>query len=141
MESTSSESSGLLDQIETPAGRGFVCVPMKTMGQDVGCVFFHVDTNLLPLSKANAGFFTTMGRHVAGDVKLMRHLEEHAVKEETLEKEFQRLKAQVSDQYHFQNLIGKDESMKKVFRILEKVKDMDTGLLIATGGLRAWVQR
>jgi DNA-binding NtrC family response regulator len=71
-----------------------------------------------------------VGRHIAGDLRLTFHLEEHATKEKTLETEFESLKAQVADRYQFANLIGKDESMKKVFRTIDKVKDMDTGILI-----------
>jgi transcriptional regulator with PAS, ATPase and Fis domain len=103
---------------------------MRAMGRNLGCLIVKVPESKLPLSKEAANFFTSLGRHIAGDVRLMLHLEEHAHKEETLEKQFETLQAQVVDQYRFENLIGKDESMKKIFRTLDKVKDMDTGLLI-----------
>lgn len=130
LDSTSEEVSDLLGQIKIPAKSMFVCVPMRATGKNLGCLFVYVPEGRLPLSKEDANFFTSIGRHIAGDIRLMLHLEEHAHKEETLEKEFESLKAQVVDQYRFENLIGKNESMKKIFRNLEKVKDMDTGLLI-----------
>jgi Nif-specific regulatory protein len=100
------------------------------MGRNLGCMICHVPEGNVPFSKEDSDFLTSLGRHVAGDVRLMLHLEEHAHKEETLEKKYESLQLQVVDQYRFENLIGKDESMKKIFRTLDKVKDMDTGLLI-----------
>jgi Nif-specific regulatory protein len=130
LDSSSEEVGDLRDQIPVPAGSAFVCVPMRAMGKNLGCLVVHVPDNNVPLSKEDTNFFTSLGRHIAGDVRLMLHLEEHAHKEETLEKQFESLRAQVVEQYRFENLIGKDESMKQIFRTLDKVKDMDTGLLI-----------
>jgi DNA-binding NtrC family response regulator/tetratricopeptide (TPR) repeat protein len=130
LDASSTEVADLRGQIRVPDGNAFVCVPMRAMGRNLGCLVMHVPENNVPLSKEDANFLTSLGRHIAGDVRLMLHLEEHAHKEETLEKQFESLQAQVVDQYRFENLIGKDESMKKIFRTLDKVKDMDTGLLI-----------
>jgi len=130
LDSSSQEVIDLRDQVQIPAGSAFVCIPMRTMGRNLGCVICYVPEGTVPLSKEDAEFLTSLGRHVAGDVRLMLHLEEHEHKEKTLEKKYESLQAQVVDQYRFENLIGKDESMKKIFRTLDKVKDMDTGLLI-----------
>jgi DNA-binding NtrC family response regulator/tetratricopeptide (TPR) repeat protein len=130
LDALSAEVADLRGQIPVPAGNAFVCVPMRAMGRNLGCLIMYVPEGNVPLSKEDANFLTSLGRHIAGDVRLMLHLEEHAHKEETLEKQFESLQAQVVEQYRFENLIGKDESMKKIFRTLDKVKDMDTGLLI-----------
>ncbi|MGD8412832.1 MAG: tetratricopeptide repeat protein, partial [Candidatus Latescibacterota bacterium] len=130
IDSSSQEATDLRDKIQLPPGNAFVCVPMRTMGRNLGCVVCYVPEGAVPLSKDDSDFLTSLGRHVAGDVRLMLHLEEHEHKEKTLEKKYESLQMQVVDQYRFENLIGKDESMKKIFRTLEKVKDMDTGLLI-----------
>jgi DNA-binding NtrC family response regulator/tetratricopeptide (TPR) repeat protein len=130
LDSSSKDAADLYGQIQVPPGNAFVCVPMRTMGRNLGCMVCYVPEGNVPFAKEDSDFLTTLGRHIAGDVRLMLHLEEHAHKEETLEKQYESLQAQVVDQYRFENLIGKDESMKKVFRTLEKVKDMDTGLLI-----------
>jgi Nif-specific regulatory protein len=130
LDSSSKDVADLREQIQVPAGNAFVCVPMRTMGRNLGCMICHVPEGNVPFSKEDSDFLTSLGRHVAGDVRLMLHLEEHAHKEETLEKKYESLQLQVVDQYRFENLIGKDESMKKIFRTLDKVKDMDTGLLI-----------
>jgi DNA-binding NtrC family response regulator/tetratricopeptide (TPR) repeat protein len=130
LDSSSEDIADLRGQITVPASSAFVCVPMRAMGKNLGCLIVHVPESAVPVSKEDSNFFTSLGRHIAGDVRLMLHLEEHAHKEETLEKQFESLQAQVVDQYRFENLIGKDESMKKIFRTLDKVKDMDTGLLI-----------
>jgi two-component system response regulator AtoC len=130
LDSTSEEVADLRGQVQVPAGSAFVCVPMRAMGKNLGCLLAHVTEGSIPLSKEDSNFFTSMGRHIAGDVRLMLHLEEHTHKEEKLEKEFESLKQQVVDQYRFENLIVKDETMKKLFRTLEKIKEMDTGILL-----------
>ena len=130
LDSSSTEVDELGPQFSPPADSALVCVPMRAMGRNLGCMIFHVPKDNVPLSKEDSNFLTSLGRHVAGNVRLMLHLEEHAHKEETLEKQYETLQAQVVDEYRFENLIGKDEAMKKIFRTLDKVKDMDTGLLI-----------
>jgi DNA-binding NtrC family response regulator/tetratricopeptide (TPR) repeat protein len=129
LDSTAPDVSDLTPQIEVGGG-GYVCIPLKAMGKDLGCLLFYMSTGSLPLSKDSLNFFTALGRHLAGILMLMFHLEEHIHKEEQLEKEVEALKAQVEDQYRFKNLIGKSEEMKKIFRTVEKVLDMDTGILI-----------
>jgi DNA-binding NtrC family response regulator/tetratricopeptide (TPR) repeat protein len=129
LDSTAPDVSDLTPQIEVGGG-GYVCIPLKAMGKDLGCLLFYLSTGSLPVSKDSINFFTALGRHLAGILMLMFHLEEHVHKEEQLEKEVEALKAQVEDQYRFKNLVGKSEEMKKIFRTVEKVLDMDTGILI-----------
>jgi two-component system response regulator AtoC len=130
LDSASDETADLRGRVQVAGSGVLVSVPMRAMGKNLGCLIVKLPESRLPLTKEDSNFFTSLGRHIAGDVRLMLHLEEHAHKEETLEKQFETLQAQVVEQYKFENLIGKDESMKKIFRTLEKVKDMDTGLLI-----------
>jgi len=130
LHSASEEAADVRDALDLPAERGLVCVPMKSMGRSLGCVMAQVPAAALPLTKDESNFLSSLGRHVAGALRLTYHLEEHAHKEETLEMEFQSLKEQVVDEYRLGNLVGKDESMKKIFRTLDKVKEMDTGILI-----------
>ncbi|MDH3521584.1 MAG: tetratricopeptide repeat-containing serine/threonine-protein kinase, partial [Myxococcales bacterium] len=110
--SESEEAGDVAGAVEAHAGPRFACVPMKAMGRSLGCVLLAMPASSFPLSKYDANFIAAIGRHVAGDLRLMFHLQEHAHKEETLEKEFESLREQVVDRYRFQNLIGKDESMK-----------------------------
>jgi len=130
LQGTSEEVADIRADIQSPPGCCFVCVPLKAMGLNLGCVLLYFPKNALPLSKEDVSFVGSVGRHVSGALRLAFHLEEHVHKEETLEQEFESLRAQVSNRYRFKNLIGKDESMVKVFRTLEKVKDVDTGILI-----------
>ncbi|MCH7548688.1 MAG: sigma-54-dependent Fis family transcriptional regulator, partial [Candidatus Krumholzibacteriota bacterium] len=129
LHSASDDCADIAAGVTVAPQAGFVCVPLKSAARNFGCVFLQVAESSLPLSRDEANFIGSIGRHVAGDLRLSFHLEEHAHKEETLEMEFETLKAQVVDRYDFKNLVGKDESMKKIFRILDKVKDMDTGIL------------
>jgi DNA-binding NtrC family response regulator len=85
---------------------------------------------MLPHSKEDFDFLSCIGRHVAGGLRLSLHLDERSHKEETLERELNELGAPAVERNRFQTMIGRDESMKKVFRIIDKIKDMDTGILI-----------
>ncbi|NIM20680.1 MAG: tetratricopeptide repeat protein [Candidatus Latescibacteria bacterium] len=129
LESSSPDALDLAPQIDVGGG-GFVCIPLKAIREDLGCLLFYMPQDSLPVSKDNLNFFTALGRHISGILTLMFHLEEHVHKEERLVEEVVALKAQVEDQYRFENLIGKSESMRKIFRTIEKVKDIDTGILI-----------
>jgi DNA-binding NtrC family response regulator/tetratricopeptide (TPR) repeat protein len=104
-----------------------VVVPMKSMGRDLGCALLTLAPDAVPRSKEDMNFFSCVGRHVAGDLRLALHLDERSHKEETLERE---LGAPAADRHRFQSLVGRDETMRKVFRIVDKIKDMDTGILI-----------
>ncbi len=72
------------------------------------------------------------GRQIAANVMLMLHLNEGFLKEE----DAARARARKSpaprgeSKQRFENLIGKSESMRKIFRTLEKIKDTDSGILI-----------
>ncbi len=107
-----------------------VIVPMKSMGKDLGCVVLTVPPSAVPTSKDDLDFISCIGRHVAGDLRLSLHMDERSHKEETLVRDIDALGAQTADGRRFQNMIGRDESMQKVFRIVDKIKDMDTGILI-----------
>ncbi len=129
LDNTSPDVSDLAPRIEVGSS-GFVCIPLKTMGKDLGCLLFYMSPDALPLSKDDVNFFTALGRHIAGILMLMFHLEERVRKEQHLETEVKTLKAQVEDQYRFENLIGKSEAMKKIFRMLDKINEMDPNILI-----------
>jgi DNA-binding NtrC family response regulator/tetratricopeptide (TPR) repeat protein len=106
-----------------------VVVPMKSMGVDLGCVLLLVPAPAVPRSKDDLNFISCIGRHVAGDLRLSLHFDERSHKEERMARELGAA-APVSDANRYQGMIGRDESMRKVFRMIEKIKDMDTGILI-----------
>jgi DNA-binding NtrC family response regulator/tetratricopeptide (TPR) repeat protein len=127
------EAGDLFARVSTPPTTGderLVVVPMKSMGRDLGCVLLTLPSPAVPRSKDDLNFISCIGRHVAGDLRLSLHLDERSHKEETLERELVELGAPAADRHRFQSLVGRDETMKKVFRIVDKIKDMDTGILI-----------
>jgi len=130
LESASPDAGDIVWQLGLQSGQGFTSIPMKAMGEYLGCLYMVFPESRLPLSKEDVTFFTSLGRQIAGNLRLMLHFEEHMHKEERLEKEFTDLKAQFEQEYRFENLIGKSEEMKKIFRTLNKVKNMITGILI-----------
>jgi DNA-binding NtrC family response regulator/tetratricopeptide (TPR) repeat protein len=115
--------------IQKASGDHLVVVPMKSMGVDLGCVLLLVPADAVPRSKDDVNFISCIGRHVAGDLRLSLHFDERSHKEERMARELGAA-APVTDANRFQGLIGRDESMRKVFRMIEKIKDMDTGILI-----------
>ncbi|HET6349803.1 MAG TPA: sigma 54-interacting transcriptional regulator, partial [Candidatus Krumholzibacteria bacterium] len=130
----SAESTGLFARLslprafETAAGENpTVIVPMKSLGKDLGCMLLAVPAALLPRSKDEIEFWSCIGRHIAGGLRLSLHLDERSHSERNLGRD---LDEPASERHRFQSMIGRDESMRKVFRIVEKIKDMDTGILI-----------
>jgi two-component system response regulator AtoC len=97
------------------------------MGLDLGCVLLLVPSAAVPRSKDDLNVLACIARHVAGDLRLSLRFDERAHTQERIGPE---LAAPVSDANRVQGLIGRDESMRKVFRMIDKIKDMDTGLLI-----------
>ncbi len=128
--SGSPEVAAMEAELKLPSGAGFISIPLKAMGEDLGCLYLVFPRKQLPLSKDDRTFLASMGRQIAGNLRLMLHFEEHLYKEEQLEQQFKDLKARVEDEYRFENLIGKSEEMKKIFRTLNKIKDMTPGILI-----------
>jgi DNA-binding NtrC family response regulator/tetratricopeptide (TPR) repeat protein len=118
------------DNLSSPGNDRVAVVPMKSLGKDLGCVLLTMPAALLPRSKEDMDFISCIGRHVAGGLRLSLHLDERSHKEETLERELNELGAPAAERHRFQSMIGRDETMKKVFRIVDKIKDMDTGILI-----------
>jgi DNA-binding NtrC family response regulator/tetratricopeptide (TPR) repeat protein len=132
------ETAGLFERASFPGTLGapgstdrMVVVPMKSLGKELGCVVLVMRDPMLPRSKEEIDFVSCIGRHVAGGLRLSLHLDERSHKEETLERELSELNAPAGERHRFQTMIGRDETMKKVFRIVDKIKDMDTGILIS----------
>jgi len=107
-----------------------VIVPMKSQGKDMGCVVMNVDPSGVPQSKEDEAFLACLGRHVAGAMRLSMHLAERTTAAETLERGPEGIGPQAVDRIRYQSMIGRDESMRKIFRTIEKIKDMETGILI-----------
>ncbi|MEE9269230.1 MAG: sigma 54-interacting transcriptional regulator [Candidatus Krumholzibacteria bacterium] len=130
VDSHSQDLSDVVPDLDPPEGQGFLCIPLKAMSEDLGCLLFYLEKNRLPLSKENVNFFTWLGRQVAGSLKLMLHLNEQFLKGEILEIQDDEMQDDEQVKFRFESLIGKSEAMKDIFRLLEKVKNTDSGILI-----------
>jgi len=129
LDSRSPEAADVAADIEIPGGGGFVSIPLKAMGEDVGCLVMFFDRDHFPLSTQDVNFFTWFGRQIAASVTLMLHLNPGFLKEEEpAAAEGPRSGGEAKPR--FENLIGKSEPMRKIFRTLEKIKDTDSGILI-----------
>jgi two-component system nitrogen regulation response regulator GlnG len=131
IDSGSADAAEVNDALTLPSDRAFVAVPLKAMGEDLACMFFLFQQERVPLSKEDVNFFTWLGRQIAGNLKLMLNLNENFLKAEGSTHQTTRLQtAAPSEQHRFKDLIGKSETMKKIFRTLEKVRDTDASILI-----------
>jgi DNA-binding NtrC family response regulator len=129
VDSRSPDVSDIVSDLEPAKGGALACIPLRAMGDDLGCLLLYVEDERLPLSAEDAGFFAGLGRHVAGTLKLMLHINEDFLHEDIVEPDATPSRG-AGEKYQFANLIGKSEAMKKIFRTLEKVRDADTGILI-----------
>jgi DNA-binding NtrC family response regulator/tetratricopeptide (TPR) repeat protein len=125
-DTASPEIADILAAGGSPRARGLVCIPLKAMNENLGCLLLYVEEENARISSDDAGFLTWLGRQVAGSLKLMLHLNENFLHDGTDEANA----AGASDMYELDTLIGKSEAMKRIFRTLEKVRDVDAGILI-----------
>ncbi len=116
---------------ETDPASRIVLVPLKSMGRELGCILLNVPPSAVPEAREDVDFISCIGRHVAGALRLSLQLDDRSSTEQRFEPGLDRLGRQAPDADRFQTLIGRDESMKKVFRVIDKIKDMDTGILIS----------
>ncbi len=129
LDSTLPEISDIRSTV-VPAGEGaLVCVPLKAASEDLGGLLLTVQENRVPLSPEDANLFMWLGRQIAVNLKLMLHLNESFLQDGRSETDTPPSRSG-SARYELDTLIGKSEEMKKIFRTLEKVRDVDTGILI-----------
>lgn len=128
--STSNDAESVDAGLEPPDGNGFICVPMVAAGVRIGCAVVFVPHATLPIPGGASSFYTSVGQHAAAALRLAMQVESRPGARTPGEQTQEPLVAPVAGEYRVRNLIGKDEAMKKVFRTLEKVKDVDTGILI-----------
>jgi len=130
LDSRSPDAADVAGELEIPPENVFVSIPLKTMGEDIGCLFLQLDGDRLPLSKQDDNLFVWFGRQIAANLMLMLHLNEGFLREDALEAREDEPRTDAESKQRFENLIGKSEPMRKIFRTLEKIKDTDSGILI-----------
>ena len=130
LDSRSPDAADLLSDLEIPGDGGFVSIPLKAMGDDIGCIVLYFDRDRLPLAKQDVNFFVWFGRQIAASVILMLHLNPQFLREEEPRPRSEGVSSGAESKQRFENLIGKSEPMRKIFRTLEKIKDTDSGILI-----------
>jgi DNA-binding NtrC family response regulator len=116
--------------MEIPGDNAFVSIPLKAIGDDIGCLVLFLERDRLPLSKQDVNFFKWFGRQVAASLALMLQLNPEFIREDAPRARTGEPLTGAEVRQRFENLIGKSESMKKIFRTLEKIKDTDSGILI-----------
>jgi transcriptional regulator with PAS, ATPase and Fis domain/tetratricopeptide (TPR) repeat protein len=130
LDSNSPDAAEVARQLQTPVDQAFIAIPLKAMGEDLGCLLFLLERERLPLSNEDVNFFTWLGRQIAGNLKLMLHLNENFLKDEIGTSGEPKNDVHHQDKHRFQDLIGKSETMKRIFRTLEKVRETDSGILV-----------
>ncbi len=130
LDSRSADVSDVLPDLEIPADDAFVSIPLKAMGEDIGCLLLYIDRRRLPLSKQDVNFFIWFGRQVAASLVLMLQLNEGFLRDDASGPRGEETATGTGARRRFENLIGKSEPMRKIFRTLEKIQDADSGILI-----------
>lgn len=130
LESRSKDAADVAGDVGLPKGHEFVCVPIKALGENIGCLMFYLPADRVPLSKEDVNFFTWIGRHLGGSIRLMLYMNDDLLKDSPFHPSESSPASNEDSRYRFEKLIGKSESMKAIFRMLERVKNHDSGILI-----------
>jgi len=130
LESRSKDAADVAGDVALPKGHEFVCVPIKVLGEDIGCLMFYLPADRVPLSKEDINFFTWIGRQLGGSVKLMLYMNDDLLKDSLFQSTESGQGSNEAPRHRFEKLIGKSESMKAIFRLLDRVKNHDSGILI-----------
>ena len=59
------------------------------------------------------------------------HVVRRAGERHALISENRKLKDEISKQYHYQNIIGKSAAMREIYKLIDRIKDVDTTVLIS----------
>ena len=59
------------------------------------------------------------------------HVVSRAVERNKLITENRKLKDEIKKRYHYQNIIGKSPAMREIYRLIERIKDIDSTVLIS----------
>jgi DNA-binding NtrC family response regulator/tetratricopeptide (TPR) repeat protein len=130
LDSRSPDLTGVSLDTELAGDNSFVSVPLKAMGRDAGCLVLFVDRDRVPLTKQDTNLFNWVGRQIATSTLLMLQLNPMFLKDEDPRAQGREAPSDSESRQRFENLIGKSEPMKKIFRTLDKIKETDSGILI-----------
>jgi DNA-binding NtrC family response regulator/tetratricopeptide (TPR) repeat protein len=130
LDSRSPDLAGVTPGVEIPEDNSFVSIPLKALGENVGCLLLFFDRDRAPLSEQDSNLYIWFGRQIATSAALMLQLNPTFLREEGSPAPARLPDPEGESKQRFESLIGKSESMKKIFRTLEKVKETDSGILI-----------
>jgi transcriptional regulator with PAS, ATPase and Fis domain len=100
------------------------------MGEDLGCLYLYIAADRLPLTKENAAFLTSLGRHFAGNLRLMINFEERLETRAKPGKESEETRASGKEAHRFEHLVCESEQMKDILKMLEKIKNKTPNILL-----------
>lgn len=105
----------------------FICVPIIVDRMVVGTLSVDVPYRPERSLGHSLRFVTIVAGMIANDVKVRRAAR---VRQEMLEKENQRLRDQLQEQYRPENIIGNSHEMRRVYQLIHRVSTSDTSVLI-----------
>ncbi|MBI4722033.1 MAG: tetratricopeptide repeat protein [Candidatus Stahlbacteria bacterium] len=100
-----------------------LCVPLKIKEETIGAIYLdhHSVSNIF--DQESLSFLTAFANLSAVAI-------ENARLHEKLQQENVYLRQEAEEKYRFENIVGKSKEMKKMYRLLEKVIDTSTNVLL-----------
>jgi DNA-binding NtrC family response regulator/tetratricopeptide (TPR) repeat protein len=126
----SPDVADILSDISFSHGRALICTPLKALNDELGCSLFLLANDRIPLPTEIANFLTSLSRQIASNLKMMLLLNEEFSKEKIVHEQQEAAAEKPPHETRFEEFIAKSEPSKRILRTLEKVKDMDSGILI-----------
>lgn len=110
-------------------------VPLRVGETNLGCLFFHIDPDLVRdlrknLLKGVCAQISIALSNILANEKISRQLEEIRIYKEQLEEEKHYLQEEVSSGYTYSDIIGNGPEMQRVFHQLSQVSYADSTVLI-----------
>jgi Nif-specific regulatory protein len=118
-----------LDLQRRLATRSMICVPLNTPQERIG-VLYALNKLTGTFDRREAALLEVLAGPLAASIENARFLGELRQQADTLERENQRLRAEVQERFSRQGLIGSSRAMEGVFALLDKIVDTDTSVLI-----------
>ena len=112
-----------------------VGIPLRVGENNLGCLFFHIDPNLVhnisnSLLKGVCAQISTALSNILANEKISRQLEEINRYRQQLEEEKQYLQEEISSGYTYSDIIGSGPEMQRVFHQLSQVSFADSTVLL-----------
>lgn len=110
--------------------RTVICIPLEFSGTLVGVIYADNDSISEKLARSDLPILDAFGAQAAVAIENARSLGELEKIKASLHKQNVSLRRQLEDRYEFSGIVGRTESMQKVFEVITKVAPLSTTILL-----------